>query len=377
MIDDPLLIGVPGAHGHPSSSDTGEVVVFDTAAGTALGGIQGDGGRSVAVVTVTPSLSLASLDFGTVLPGYDSAELYATVRNAGPAAFVPTSVRVTSAFRVTGGTCVRGIVVAAGQSCSIRLTLRPGGSSRYSGTLTVSGEGPGAPSVSAAVRGAGGRPTLLSGPGGVDLPDAVVDTVGGRAAVAITNIGFAATRVSGLAIGGDDPDDFRIVEESCTGRALNPDASCFVEVEFSPTSAGYRSALLIATAGGGVDPTTDGATTASVLGGYATYRPTLEIAGDAVLPEVRPGAEVGIGGAGFPAGAVVAVGFDDGSIPFATVTADDQGSILATVRLPRRIRGGDRELVASSVDGAIATTPLRVVVATSGAVPGLPGFGLG
>lgn len=382
VLDDPSLTGVPGAHGRPTLSKTGEVIAFDTAAGGVLSGVErvpNAGGRAIATVEVTPSLSLASLDFGTVLLGFESTELYATVRNAGPAAFEPVDVSVSSRFRITGGTCVRGIIVAAGQACSVKLTFLPSSPQGFSGTLTVRGNGPGAPSVSADVRGAAGEPTLLADPGGVDLPDSIVGELGGRVAVDISNTGFSPSSVARLTIGGASPDDFVIVDESCTGRALNPDASCVVEIEFRPSGAGFRSALLIATAGAGANPATTGAYTAAVIGGYARYEPSLSIAvTDADgAPRGRPGDEIGIGGAGFPVGGEVSIGFGDGSAPFATTAANDDGAFLAIIRLPGRLRVGDRQLVATAPDGATATTPISIVGGVTRRVPGLPGYGLG
>jgi hypothetical protein len=382
VLDAPALTGVPGAHGRPALSKSGDVVAFDTVVRDPLPGaerIANAGGRSVVTVEVTPSLSLASLDFGTVLLGFESTELYATVRNAGPAAFEPVDVSVTSRFRITGGTCVRGIIVAAGQSCSVKLTFLPSAPQGYSGTLTVRGNGVDAPSVSTTVRGAAGEPTLLANPGGADLPDSIVGELGGRVAVDISNTGFAPTTVGRLTIGGANPDDFVIVDQSCTGRALNPDASCAVEIEFRPTGAGFRSALLVATAGAGANPATNGAYTTAVLGGLARYEPSLSVAvaeaGGA--PQGRPGGEVGIGGAGFPVGAEVAIGFGDGSPPFASVTANDDGAFLAVVRLPGRLRLGDRQLVATAPDGAVAGTPITIVGRAAPTVPGVPGYGLG
>ncbi len=94
-------------------------------------------------------------------------------------------------------------------------------------------------------RGAAGEPTLLADPGGVDLEPAIVGEVGGRVAVDIDNIGFFPTSVSSIRLGGAHPDDFVVQEQSCTNRALNPDASCAIEVEFRPKGVGYRSALLL------------------------------------------------------------------------------------------------------------------------------------
>ena len=85
--------------------------------------------------------------------------------------------------------------------------------------------------------------------------------------------------VAARSIGGAHPDDFRITTEACTRRALNPDASCAVGIEFLPTDAGYRSALLVAIA-------VDGAYTTAVIGGFADYEPDLRTA---VEPTARPG----------------------------------------------------------------------------------------
>jgi hypothetical protein len=230
----------------------------------------------------------------------------------------------------------------------------------------VSGDGDDAPSASATIRGAAGEPTLLADPGGVDLAPGVVGGVGGRVAIDIDNIGFLPTSVSRINLGGAHPGDFAIITEACTRRALNPDASCAIEVEFRPSGQGYRSALLIAT-------TPIGQYTAAVLGGFARYEPVLRTAEETA----RPGGTIGIGGSGFPVGSAVSIGFDDGGEPFATLTTDELGTFLAVVTLPARLRVGERRLVASAGDGAVAAATITVRGRRVGPMAGVPGFGLG
>jgi len=367
VLDDAHLTGVPGAHGHPSLSKTGQVLAFETMATDPLTAASGSAsGRSVFTAEVVPKLSLASLDFGTVLLDFVSAELYAQVLNAGPAAFEPRELSVSPGFAITGGTCARGVIVAAGTSCSVNLTFRPTAPRGYTGTLTVSGSGPDPATVSTTVRGAAGEPTLLAEPGGVDVAAGIVGGVGGRVAIDITNIGFQPTSIRRLQLGGSHPDDFEIVTQSCTGRALNPDASCTVEVEFGPEGPGYRSALLIAT-------TPIGQYASAVLGGFARYEPVLETA----VGRARPGGTLGIGGNGFPTDSIVSIGFDDGSEPFDTVVANEIGSFLAIVTLPGRLRAGQRRLVASSAEGAVANVTIDIEGPINSPIPQLPGFGLG
>lgn len=372
VLDGPDVTAVPGAHSSPALSKTGEVLVFDTMAGSAIGRptpITSGGGRTLVAMAVTPRLSLASLDFGTVLIGFESTELYATVLNAGPAAFEPTDVTTSSPnFKITGGSCFRGIIVSAGSSCSIKLTFNPTEPRGFNAQLSVRGRGPGAPSVVADLRGAAGEPALLVTPGGVDFSDGIVGTLSDRKAIDLGNVGFFPVAVTDISIGGAHPEDFRIVTESCTGgRALNPDAKCAVELEFVPRGAGYRSALIIATAD-------SGAYTAAVLGGFARYEPIFQKAADATA---RPGEQIGVGGSGFPPNVTLSIGFEDGGAPFATAPTSENGTFLAAITVPARIRIGPRQLVASAPGGVIASFELDILGSRATQTPILPGFGLG
>lgn len=369
VLDGPEVATVPGTHSNPDLSKTGQTIAFETTATTTLvpGSPVAPGNRSIVTVDVTPQLSLASLDFGSTSLALESSELYADVRNAGPAAFEPTSVVSSSAnFRVTGGTCSRGVLVAAGTSCSVRLTFTPTAPRGYSARLTVSGEGERAASVSTELFGAAGDPTLLTVPGGVDLAPGVVGGAGGGVALDVLNVGFLPTEIARIHLGGAHPEDFTIVSQSCTNRALNPEASCTVEVEFTPTGPGYRSALLRITA-------RTGQYTSAVLGSYARYEPVI----DTELETAQPGEEFGFGGNGFPPNSPVTIGFGDGEEPFATVQTTESGTFLARLTMPGRLRMGERVLVAAAPDGAVASTTVEIVPRASRSVVGLPGYGTG
>lgn len=374
VLDSADNTAVPGAHSHPSLSKTGQVIVFETMAASAIRGAPiatTGGGRTIATVGATPRLSLADLDFGTVMLGFESTELYVNVLNGGPAAFEPALVITDSPnFKITGGTCNRGVIVAAGNSCSVKLTFNPTEPRAFRAELTVGGAGAFAPSVTAELRGAAGEPTLLPNPGGVDLDDGVVGTQAGRIAIDFSNIGFIPANVTRLTLSGANPGDFKILLESCTGRALNPDASCTVAVEFQPTDAGYRSALLIATAD---TATSQGAYTAAVLGGFGRYEPVFRTA----EPTAQPGEEFAVGGSGFPANATLSIGFEDGGSPFATVQAGPDGRFLAVLTMPARVRIGPRLLVASGPGGAVASWTVDVLGRIDRTVPGTPGSGTG
>lgn len=64
------------------------------------------------------------------------------------------------------------------------------------------------------------------------------------AAFSVTNSGNAALGIGAVSLAGVDPEDFRIVEDGCSGSMLAPDGGCTVSVTFSPTGAGGRSATV-------------------------------------------------------------------------------------------------------------------------------------
>lgn len=375
VLDDESLIDVPGAHNRPAMSRSGGVLVFDTLAGHALAGhlppAEGQlppdpgRGRTLVITRVQPRLAMADLDFGSVLLAFESAELTVSVQNAGPAAFEVGEIEVDRpAFHVKGGSCAPRIVVAAGSSCSIKLTFNPTEARGYEGELTVRGLAATDPAASASLRGAAGEPALQATPGGADLPDGPVGSSAGIIAVSIENVGFVPLHGLQVTLAGKHPEQFQVTAEACTGRALNPDATCAVEVAFRPGTPGYHSALLVVRAG-------TGQYTAAVLGGYGYYAPGF----DTDVEQVPAGTTFGVGGNGFLPGTSVQIGFDDGSPPLGEVTVREDGTFLHRLDMPARARGGVRRLVATGADGAVAVAEVIVRAAAAPVPAGSPGSG--
>lgn len=369
-LDDSSLASVPGAHDRPILSKTGQTLLFDTSAAAALTAGQAittSPGRNIVVARYTPQLGLAALDFGSVLLGFESAELYATVQNAGPAAFEPGAVFAMSPnFKVTGGTCTTGVIVAAGDSCKVELTFNPTAPRGFESTLTVRSVGFVPTEISTQLRGAAGDPILQANPGGVDMEAAIVGESGGRVAIGITNNGYLPTRVARIDLGGLHPDDFEVVTQSCTGRALNAAASCAIEVEFKPGAPGYRSTLVRVATG-------IGEYTSAVVGGYARYAPTFNVSSS----EATVGDDLGVGAYGFPPDVDISIGFDDGSQPFATVRTSGDGGFLSTISLPGNLRAGQRNLVATGPNATVAVSSVHIAGLPNIVSPQVPGFGLG
>jgi hypothetical protein len=350
-------------HAAPVLSATGRVVAFDTAVAGQIAGDPALAGRHVVSVVRAPSLSLAAVDFGSVIPDWTSEELYVSVLNDGPGAFAPTTVTSSSTrFRITdGGTCRDGVVVPAGGTCTVYLVFEPGGAGTARGTISVLESGVDAIAVSTEVRGEGGGPELQVQPKGLDLDATVVGGTPRRAAFDVQNVSFNPTRITDIRVDGVNAGDFRVTGQSCTGRPFNPGAYCYVEVEFAPTAAGRRTASVVVRS-------TTGAYTAVIVSGTGRYEPVIETDG----LQVTPGGRLGVGGSGFPADTDVTLEFAPGGRPFATVRTSAEGTLLAEVIVPVDERTGRRQLVASA-PAAVATVEVEVEAVRATFQPGMPG----
>jgi hypothetical protein len=257
------------------------------------------------------------------------------------------------------------VIVPAGGDCTVYMVFNPTAPVVFAGSLTVSEDGDEPISITTSVRGVGGEPTLQANPPGLDLASAVVNSVGARRTLDVENVSFIPTSIASIQLGGNNPDDFAIVGQSCTNRALNPDASCSVEVEFRPRDSGRRSALVLLR-------TPTGEYTSAIVAGEATYAPEVGVA----APSVGVGAVLGIGGTGFPANSGIVLRFTDGVRPFAIATTNESGVFLIEIAIPLTERAGHRVLIASSPDEVAASTTLEVTRPRA-ATPGMPGLGLG
>jgi hypothetical protein len=355
------------AHARPQLSDTGRTIVFDTLAAPQL--VAGAGpGRRVVTVSTPPTLSLAEADLGSTLVGFTSDEWFVAVINNGPTTFTPSVVEVSDrrfSINQETSTCALGVAVPPGADCTVRLTFTPNAPGPVSATLTVAEEGFGAVSVSSVVRGAGGEPTLRTDPAGADLGAAVVGAAAPEFLFDVENISLVPTEVSEIALLGAHPGDFGITSDSCTGKVLNPRATCSIGVTFTPTRPGHRTGLVSVS-------TPTGQYTTMVVAGDGRYDPVFQVG----AAEVEAGEAVVVGGNGFPPETPVSIVFgDDARDPFVTTTNAD-GAFIVGVPVDIATPGGQRTMVALAADGTRASATVEVIGAPV-TPAGLPGYGLG
>jgi hypothetical protein len=352
---------------HPDLSGSGHVVVFDTLVGAdlptdrILSGSAVVGGRVVALVERPADLLAASLDVGTVLVGLAGPEWYVAVRNNGPSTFLPATVTSSNPqFAASGGTCALQVPVIPGESCTVHVILTPTAPGPVTGTITVSEAVVGGSSITVDMAGAGGTPDLRATPAGADFTTAVVGAAAPTIAFDVENVGFQPVTITSLTFGGRNAGDFSVASTSCPGSVVNPMTSCSVEVAFTPTDAGYRSATLLV----GADA---GQYTSVLLTGTGRRDTKLDVSDT----RIRAGEPVGVGGTGFPAGATITVGWADGKGEVVAVLADASGSFLVVLPTRPSERGGERTVVAQ-VGDLSARADVEVLRRSSGSPTGLP-----
>jgi len=198
-------------------------------------------------------------DRGNMGPGvrYSSAELYDSATgvfsSAGSMAVAHVGGAATLlsngwALVAGGGTSdaelfqpSRGIWVPSGPLLTPRTALTV--SLLHDGTvLAAGGTGPdGAPLASAERFLAGPGPIVLVSADTLSSPTQLVGTSSGDQSVSVTNVGTRPLLVSGVGVGGAHPADFAATS-NCTPAPLAPGSSCSVQVAFTPTVTGLRSA---------------------------------------------------------------------------------------------------------------------------------------
>jgi hypothetical protein len=183
-----------------------------------------------------------------------SATKTATIRNDGAVAMNVTGVTVAGPnaadFSIVPGTntCTAG-PVAANSSCSVDVTFSPSATGGKSASLSVASDAPGSPH-GVALSGIGTASLLAASPAGVGYGTQIVGTTTAPRTVTLSNNGSAPLNVGAVSIGGAAPGDYTLGLNTC-GAAVAPNASCSVDVFFTPGAVGVRNASLSIASDGG------------------------------------------------------------------------------------------------------------------------------
>lgn len=118
-----------------------------------------------------------------------------------------------------------------------------------------------------------GAPAMAASPSSLTFGTQATGTSSAPQTVTIGNTGGAAMAIQSVWISGNDPADFTLPSDNCSGTSVAAGGSCAVQVLFSPTASGTRSGTLwIADTAPGsphsVPLTGTGGTTGTLPGGW-------------------------------------------------------------------------------------------------------------
>ena len=189
------------------------------------------------------TLSPTSLSFGTVAIGTTSTTKTVTLKNTGTASLTITAIAITgtnAADFAQTHTC--GSSLAAGASCTFRVTFKPTASGTRSAALSVTDNAAGSPQP---VPLTGIGTTAKLSPTSLSFGTVAIGVTSAAKTVTLTNLATTSLTITRIAITGSNAADF--AQTHTCGSSLAVGASCTFRVTFKPTASGTRSAALSVT----------------------------------------------------------------------------------------------------------------------------------
>ncbi len=189
-------------------------------------------------------LSPYSLEFARVLVGKPSGSQSVIVFNNGGSPQPVSSIAITGEFSETDDCPKSPDTLAIQAACEIKITFKPSGVTPSSGTLTV---GNAASNTQLVVNltgtGTAGKPTATISPASLAFPDQKMGVESPIQTVTVTNTGTETLNILSLQVQGDF---LALPTSTCStaGTPLAPNATCTVQLAFSPVATGQRTGEL-------------------------------------------------------------------------------------------------------------------------------------
>jgi len=203
------------------------------------------GGASPAV-----NLSSTNVAFGSQRVGTTSAVQTVTLTNTGGSTLNIATVALGGTnpgdFAIASGTtCTNGSSVPPTNSCVIKVTFTPTVSGARTGTVTITDDALDSPQ-SINLSGTGTFPVVALSTTVVNFNNQPMGSTSAAMPVTVNNTGTDTLNITTVALGGANAADFAIATgTTCTnGSAVAANGSCVINVTFTPTVTGARTATL-------------------------------------------------------------------------------------------------------------------------------------
>jgi len=189
------------------------------------------------------SLSATALTFASLAVATTSAAQAVALTNTGNASLSIPSITVTgtntSDFSQTN-TC--GNSVAANSSCTISVTFTPAATGARTAAVSISDNAAGSPQT-VSLSGTGTAPAVSLSPTSLSFGSQAVATGSTAQTVTLTNSGNATLSITSLVPTGANASDFAETADTC-GSSVAAGGNCTIEVTFTPSASGQRTATL-------------------------------------------------------------------------------------------------------------------------------------
>lgn len=184
-----------------------------------------------------------SYDFGLQEANRSNAQTTMQLRNVGAVAAPVFSIEVvgSSAFWTGNSDCF-GHNLNPGEACSVQVNFGPYDAVPFAAQLRANSEQ--STSFSAQLSGEGGRSAFTPAIDPTNFGSVPVGSAGITRTIDVTNTGNMPGGLFIAVIAGGAIGSFHLVDETCTGVMIAPEATCNVEVSFQPLSAGAKTARL-------------------------------------------------------------------------------------------------------------------------------------
>ena len=197
--------------------------------------------------TPTPAVSLAltSLGFGSQALGTTSASQSSTLTNTGTGPLTITSIALTGANAADFGqttTCpLAPATLAAAASCSVSATFAPTATGARAASIQISDDASGSPH-SVGLSGTGTAPAVTLTPASLTFASQIVGTTSASQSSTLRNSGTATLSITGITVIGESASEF--AQSNNCPASLAPNATCTINVTFSPSATGTRAATV-------------------------------------------------------------------------------------------------------------------------------------
>ncbi len=184
-----------------------------------------------------------SYDFG-LQRVYNNVQANLEVRNTGAAAVQVNSIDIVgpgSSNFWTGFVSCWGTTLQPGDACTVQVNFGPNSPDSYSAQLRAGVNGV---QFTADLTGRGGQANVVGFPNPADFGTATTGQSGLTRTITLTNTGELPGGFFVAVVSGGDVASFRLLHENCTGRPLDPAATCTAQVRFQPDSPGPKVAQL-------------------------------------------------------------------------------------------------------------------------------------